>query len=257
MWKSSTGPAPAWQAGWARRAVTDRRFTAETIARVVAADTGARTIPELCASEGIAVDTYYVWKLAYAGLTADEVRQRREGERNRARGTTAIALAALVVFAVGAGTAAVARWNGPPDPEPMARTAPASAPESVPRPVPAAVVAGPTAATATPAAAIPVAAEDDLADETAAAEGTATEQEVAAPRSGYRLQVLAAPDREEAEAWLARLRQAGYSAQLTSTLIDRTPMYRVRIGPVPTREEAEHIRQRLEREGYPEPWLVR
>ena len=75
MWKTTRRGRTAWQPGWTT-AAADNRFSADTIVEMLGADRSGPELAELCASEGIPIDAYYVWKLKYTGLTADEIRDR-------------------------------------------------------------------------------------------------------------------------------------------------------------------------------------
>ncbi len=259
MLTSSSGFKPAWQSGWAKRAATDSRFDAETIVRIIAAGDPRSTIAEVCASEGISLDTYYVWKLKYAGLTVVEVQHRRSQDRAHLR-RTALVVRAVLLIAAGGAVAALAPWTVASTSRSTTTLLRDEARGTAPMP------ATPTPATPTalsPAGLhvhtrppVPQTVAENKPRTVASVNATDVNVEPRPDPGGYRVQVVASPDAEEAQAWVDRLRGAGYGVQLTTTHIDRIQMYRVRVGPLRSRQEAEEVARRLEREGYPSPWLV-
>jgi len=252
MRKTTRNVRSAWQPGWTT-AAADNRFAAETIVGILRAGKSGSELAALCASEGIPLDTYYVWKLRYTGLTVDEIRDRRSQEAQaKRRGAVgwAARFAALAVgmILVTKAIASVAKESTLPRPETLHSTSRASAAITPNNDVDAAgAVGAPTR---------PVTAPDTDSGSTRVAESAQPDAASVTLRQSYQLQVMASPDRNEAEAWVDRLTEAGYVARLSTVQIDHTQMYRVRVGPIPKREEAEEIGRHLEQEGYPPPWLV-
>lgn len=66
--------------------MTKNRFTEEQVVRLLQeAESGTKTITDLCREKGITKNTFYAWKQKYAGMTGEEARRLRELERENAR----------------------------------------------------------------------------------------------------------------------------------------------------------------------------
>ncbi len=53
------------------------KFSEEQIVRILQeASSGKKTQAELCREHGVSQNTFYVWKIKYAGLETDDVRRR-------------------------------------------------------------------------------------------------------------------------------------------------------------------------------------
>ena len=75
--------------------------------------------------------------------------------------------------------------------------------------------------------------------------------------TGYVVQVVALPDRRQADAVAARLSGKGYHAFVTTADSGSKPMYRVRVGKYPERHDAQLVAARLEKEEQFKPWITR
>ena len=66
--------------------MTKNKFTEEQVVRLLAeAESGAKTVTDLCREKGITKNTFYAWKQKYGGMQAQEVKRLRELERENAR----------------------------------------------------------------------------------------------------------------------------------------------------------------------------
>jgi cell division septation protein DedD len=81
----------------------------------------------------------------------------------------------------------------------------------------------------------------------------ATGQDVEPTGQGFVVQVIATPQRGEAEAVRSRLQQKGYPAFITSA----GNMFRVRVGKYQDRAQADTVSKRLETEERFKPWVTR
>lgn len=66
--------------------MTKNKFTEEQVVKLLQeAESGTKTIIDLCREKGITKNTFYAWKQKYAGMTGEEARRLRELERENAR----------------------------------------------------------------------------------------------------------------------------------------------------------------------------
>jgi len=132
-----------------------------------------------------------------------------------------------------------------PDPEPVEPIV-EEAPPAPPEPAPAAVASSPASA------------PEPEAPEAPAAPTRAATAPASLVGDGFRVQVVALRDRDEATQIVQSLRARGYDAYLVDPVPqDRTQVYRVRVGNFPDRADAEEVRLRLEREEQFSPWITR
>lgn len=255
-----------WSAGFgARSARAEDRFDAKDIVRIVSSGEAGAGAAEVCAVEGISPELYYVWRVKYGGLTAAEVERRRGTDRRKIhrRLITTVIVAAIAAPSLAISACAVASFSKSTttsaddwlrtmvDSVPPVSAAPATssppAARLAARSTHGGVATSPRLLSITPPIGRPM---------TEAASTKATGADLAADPPGYRVQVAAVPNPEEASAWIDRLRAAGYPAYRTATRIDLTTMYRVRVGPLASHAEAEETARRLEGDGFPTPWIV-
>lgn len=276
----------------------DRRFSDEQILAVLHdAERGTQPLAELCATHGISIPMYCVWKAKYRGLTPDALRARRRRADWKARtrlGGVVLVAAAVVVGAVvlvmiagGSATDAhgdVAHAEDQGAPHADADTVGGVLPEhahagaeivrATDRAAPS-VDAGPSGDEAhdpPPATAKPErawAGVEALRVEPAPAAGSesATSVQPVVPLSlatpppsadeGYAVQVAAAPTLDHAQAMVATLTAAGHPVQVVPVTVNDVEYFRVRVGPFDTQRAAEEAAGTLKRNGYPGAWLVR
>jgi len=96
-----------------------------------------------------------------------------------------------------------------------------------------------------PRVAPPVVEEEPAADEESSAEDEPQPATQDAPQPGFTVQVASFSDVANAQALVARLREAGYSAYHREVRQDGNTWQRVFVGPEIKRERAEALRQRL------------
>lgn len=66
--------------------MTKNKYTEEQVVRLLQeAETGSKTITDLCREKGITKNTFYAWKTKYGGMTGEEAKRLRELERENAR----------------------------------------------------------------------------------------------------------------------------------------------------------------------------
>lgn len=66
--------------------MTKNKFTEEQVVRLLEeAESGVKTITDICRERGITKNTFYAWKKKYGGLSVEETRRLRELERENAR----------------------------------------------------------------------------------------------------------------------------------------------------------------------------
>ena len=66
--------------------MTKNKFTAEQVVRILQeAESGQRTITDICRDRGITKNTFYAWKKKYSGMDVQDSRRLRELERENAR----------------------------------------------------------------------------------------------------------------------------------------------------------------------------
>lgn len=82
------------------------------------------------------------------------------------------------------------------------------------------------------------------------------EPAAATPDGDIVIQVFSSADREQAEALLARLEQAGYTAFMDPLDNGSRTMFRVRVGPYDSRDVAETAADELRREFRVETWIT-
>src|SRR5260221_14530574 len=106
---SATESNPEWSR-WAsvrlRANADEARFTGAEILTILRAAEEGAAVADLCAAEGIAVSTYYVWKVKYGGLPISRLESLRR--RKRRSGRTRGAQGALAAGALGAGYSVIA-----------------------------------------------------------------------------------------------------------------------------------------------------
>lgn len=274
MRRPLTSAAFGWRPEWTARALAlfradDDGFTDEEILTILRAGEAGLKIPDVCAAGGIRMATYYAWKAKYAGQTPSGVRNRRLRDR-RKRQTNMAAFAALAVLGVGAAGMLLATRNAS-QPQKASANAPENPLGSQPAP-PAATVTMPAPALqrfGDSAAAGSALQSTDVRQPSPGADAASSvglrasapwvngEDIETADPDDYVVQVAAVPDLQEARAVLDQLAEAGYSAYLTATMIDRVELYRVRVGPLKSRNEAQDVARRLEREGHRAPWVTK
>jgi len=96
-----------------------------------------------------------------------------------------------------------------------------------------------------PQVASPVVGEEPSADEEPSAEDEPQPATQDAPQPGFTVQVASFSDVANAQALVARLREAGYSAYHREVRQDGNTWQRVFVGPEIKRDRAEALRQRL------------
>jgi putative transposase len=62
--------------------MTKNKFSAGQVVRILKeADTGEKTVTNICRERGITKNTFYAWKKMFGGMEAAETRRLRELER--------------------------------------------------------------------------------------------------------------------------------------------------------------------------------
>ena len=221
----------------------DRRFDDEQIFAILrAGEAEGASTAEFCASHGVAVPMYCLWKARYRHLSLPEFRTLRRQERQRVLILRASAIAGLTLVAGGAGLLVVPRGT--------AESAPVSTPPAVQS------VAHQPSGRAPAASADPQATITPPPTTADASPGGGT----AAPSvadGGFHVQISAEPDVQLARETVQRLVSAGYPAYVLPTTVGELELYRVRIGPFESRPDAQEILRRLERDGYEGPWIAK
>jgi putative transposase len=78
-----------------------KRFTEEQIIGILReAETGHKSIGEVCRAHGIAENTFYRWRQKYGGMQVSEVKRLRELEQENARLKRLLAESRLEIDAV-------------------------------------------------------------------------------------------------------------------------------------------------------------
>ncbi|MGE3706156.1 MAG: SPOR domain-containing protein [Vicinamibacterales bacterium] len=284
----------AWRSGWFTRISTgakvdDARFSDEDVLTILRAGESGLKVEALCAAGGIPIETYYVWKAKYTGLSPLDLRARRQRERQKARTlklSATVLPTALIVAAVLYGLARTSTTSASASPASQTVT------------IPPAVAARPAAAARAPRTTqkktqTSTTEGTGLADQAIRAEANptgpavkvetapavkpkngASKAEPPAPPSARRpsvdaaeiasadpngpsVQVAAVPSLEDARVALERLASLGYPAHMTTRVVNQTEMYRVRVGPLKSRAVAEDVARKLERDGFPSPWITK
>ena len=66
--------------------MTKNKFTTDQVVRILQeAETGSKTVTELCREKGITKNTFYAWKAKFGGMDLSESKRLRELERENAR----------------------------------------------------------------------------------------------------------------------------------------------------------------------------
>ena len=100
-------------------------------------------------------------------------------------------------------------------------------------------------------------APKEIAKVSATKQGTAADARFAEPAGrGFVVQVMAFPDRADADALAGRLTAQGYRTFVTTNDAAPKARYRVRIGKYPTKAEADAVSDRLKRQDF-KPWVTR
>ena len=263
---ASRGFVPGWSAGFGTRsAAAEDRFDAEDIVRIVTSGEAGARAAEVCAVEGISPELYYTWRVKYGGLTVAEVERRRRTDRRRIhkRLITAVIVGAIAAPCVAISACAVASFSKSTatSEDDLLRTMVASVPPVSAAPATLSVPVAPLSSRSTHGSGLMTpdllsVAPPIVTPMTEVASTKTADADLTVDSPGYRVQVAAVPNPEEARAWIDRLREAGYTAYATATKIDLTTMYRVRVGPLVSHAEAEETARRLERDGFPTPWIV-
>jgi cell division septation protein DedD len=220
-----------------------------------AAEDGAN-IAALCATRGVTVPTYCLWKARYGGLTLADLRRQRRREAMRARLQVA-GVAAALAPTLGAGLWLITGTSDA-DPTGAGMSREAAEPVVVPNtaaPTPTAAESG-TATTADTTLTVATAeALRAVAPSRGQARGARVQPSTA---ESYAVQVAAFPDAQQARRMVEQLALAGHTAHvLPATLSSNVEVFRVRVGPFTSRQAAEQTLGQLEREGYQGPWIAR
>jgi SPOR domain len=228
----------------ARLHPADHRISDEDIFAILHDEGDGHTAAELCATSGVTVPMYCVWKSKYRQMDLDELRKTRRRERRRRY--TVIGLTFLVAtlsiggIVVGLSWAVLSAFTGSTA-SPSATAAAASDVE------PGRVSAqGDRAIAGTPATRMATIDPQSRTD----AEATTAE-------TGYRIQVAAADTEHQGRAMVAQLASAGYPAYMTRAVVDSKNVFRVRVGPFDALADAETIAATLRAAGYAGVWIAR
>lgn len=66
--------------------MTKNKFSAEQVVRLLKeAESGERTVTDICRDRGITKNTFYAWKKKFGGMEAAETRRLRDLERENSR----------------------------------------------------------------------------------------------------------------------------------------------------------------------------
>lgn len=66
--------------------MTKNKFTAEQVVRLLQeAESGEKSVIDICRERGITKNTFYAWKKRYGGMEAADARRLKELERENAR----------------------------------------------------------------------------------------------------------------------------------------------------------------------------
>jgi putative transposase len=66
--------------------VTKNKFTTDQVVRILQeAETGSKSVTELCREKGITKNTFYAWKAKFGGMDLSESKRLKELERENAR----------------------------------------------------------------------------------------------------------------------------------------------------------------------------
>lgn len=84
----------------------------------------------------------------------------------------------------------------------------------------------------------------------------AQEPDTAEQKPGYRVQLLATPNYQEADSLLSDVREQ-FEAEARAYLIYDSPNYKIRIGNCESRSEAEELQSVAKQMGYRYAWIVR
>jgi cell division septation protein DedD len=241
-----------------------KRHTEADILTILWAGTQGVLPDELCAAEGITLETYEAWKAQYSGLSLEQIKDRRLRERRSRR--IVLGVASVVVVAAG-GYYAFTRGATPVRPVAyratssggspiVVRSSPARVSAAIPAAVPAVPKASPAAVQAASVTLPPPVVSRPV--ETAARVADAGVREAdTAKSSGYSVQVAAVPTPELAQAMIAQLARGGHRSYVSRTTVNDTVLFRVRVGPFESREDANVVAQRLETDGYRGAWIAR
>jgi cell division septation protein DedD len=235
----------------------DERYTEADIQTILRAGSQGVLPDELCATEGIKLETYEAWKAKYSGLSLSQIKIRRRRER-RNRWTT-FAAAGLVAIATGGWyvlTRADTLRQLPQTSVTRARAPIVASPRPVSAPVPAVPKPSPQPAEGASANPPRIDVSRPIDPSAKATDAVVRETEAAEP-SGYSVQVAAAPSPEQAQDMIRQLSRGGHVAYLSHTVAKDTVLYRVRVGPFESRDEAQAVVKRLEVEGYRGAWIAK
>ena len=66
--------------------MTRNKFTTDQVVRILQeAETGSKSVTELCREKGITKNTFYAWKAKFGGMDLSESKRLKELERENAR----------------------------------------------------------------------------------------------------------------------------------------------------------------------------
>lgn len=66
--------------------MTKNRFTTDQVVRILQeADSGDKTVVQICRERGITKNTFYAWKAKFGGMDLSESKRLKELERENAR----------------------------------------------------------------------------------------------------------------------------------------------------------------------------
>lgn len=66
--------------------MTKNKFTTDQVVRILQeAESGSKTVTELCREKGITKNTFYAWKAKFGGIDQSEAKRLKELERENAR----------------------------------------------------------------------------------------------------------------------------------------------------------------------------
>jgi cell division septation protein DedD len=228
----------------ARLRPVDHHVSDEDIFIILNDESEELTAADLCASSGVTVPMYCVWKSKYRQLTLDELREARRREQRRrytviglalfittlSIGGVSVGLLWAMVSAFTAATAASSATAMPAAGVEPSRVSAQTQPQPVSKPATAMALVVPQSRPRTQA--------------------TTAE-------TGYRIQVTAAETEQEGRDTVAQLLSAGYPAYMSAAVVGNKNVFRVRVGPFETLAAAEKIAEQLRSAGYAGTWIAR
>ena len=240
-------PGTSWRdalSAWGRP--SGEHVSDEDIFAILNGGSDGVTPDELCATLGVTLPMYCVWKSKYRKLDLDQLRQARRGERRRRQTVVGLVALTAVLLTGGIGVTLVRAMSAT-----FTDDAGSPAASRADRqPLPSSALGRPIPAKA-------AVREVRTADLRVVADAPPPPPPPPNGETGYQIQVTAADSEQQGRELVSRLTSQGYPAFMTQAVVGERNVLRVRVGPFDTRPAAQAVANQLKAAGYAGAWIAR